>query len=62
MMKPLSTTSPNLFDQLRLKLRANNYSYYTEQACAPYVEHFLRSLRQPLWDFVKSPCHGKGRC
>ncbi len=39
-MKQLTTTLPKLLDQLRLKLRANYYSYRTEQACAPYVEHF----------------------
>ncbi len=34
-MKPLSTTSPKLLYHLRLRLSVNNYSYRTDQVCAP---------------------------
>ena len=44
-MKPLSTTSPKLLDQLRLKLRTNHYSYWTEQDYVHWVERFLRYHR-----------------
>ena len=54
-MEPVSPRSPKLLDQLRLKLRANHYSYRTEQVYVRWVERFLRYHRDQNRGVWKHP-------